>query len=58
VHLDFDDGTCANASVPYARYAQITVNKSFTPEFGTRFFPGANADGTVDISATAGVRVQ
>jgi Flp pilus assembly protein TadG len=58
VHLNFDTGTCSNASVPYARYAEITVRKTFTPQFGTRFFPGANADGTVNVSATAGVRVQ
>lgn len=58
VHLNLDTGTCANATVPYARYAQITVRKTFTPMFGTSLFGSANGDGTVDIAATAGVRVQ
>ncbi len=58
VHLDYDTGTCANATDPYARYVQVTVSQSFTPLFGTRFFPGANSNGTVTVRATAGVRTQ
>lgn len=57
VHLDYDSGTCG-ATDTYARYVQITVTQSFTPLFGTRFFAGANTDGTVTVSATAGVRTQ
>ena len=57
-HLDFDTGTCGAATDPYARYVQITVEKSFTPLFGSRYFPGANADGTVTLRAIAGVRAQ
>jgi Flp pilus assembly protein TadG len=58
VHLDYDTGTCANATDPYARYVQVTVSQNFTPLFGTRFFPGANTNGTVTVRATAGVRTQ
>lgn len=56
--LDYDTGTCSNSSAPYARYVQLTVQKPFTPTFGTRFFPGANANGTYTIRATAGIRTQ
>ena len=57
VHLDFDTGTCATGSY-YARYVQVTVSNTFTPMFGSRFFPGANANGTVDVSGGATLRVQ
>ncbi|HET9810979.1 MAG TPA: TadE/TadG family type IV pilus assembly protein [Sphingomicrobium sp.] len=57
VHLDYDDATCDDGAA-YARYVQITVSKPFTPLFGTRFFPGANDNGTVTISSTAGIRAQ
>jgi len=58
VHLDYDTGTCSSSTDPYARYVQITVTQSFTPLFGTRFFPRANSNGTVTVTATAGVRKQ
>jgi len=58
VHLNLDTGTCASETVPYARYTQITVTKAFRPMFGTRFFPGANSDGTYTVSAMSGMRTQ
>ncbi|MBA3511418.1 TadE family protein [Sphingomonas sp.] len=42
----------------YARYISVSINKKFSPMFGTRFFPGANADGTYTINAEAGLRTQ
>ena len=48
VHLDIDTGSCA-ATDAVARYVQMTVQKPFTPMFGTRFFPGANSNGTVTV---------
>ena len=40
----------------YARFVGISISSSFTPLFGTRFFPGANADGTfTDTDATGAV---
>jgi Flp pilus assembly protein TadG len=51
-----------NASCPsgetYARYITVTITKKFSPMFGTRFFPGANTDGTYTIDAEAGLRTQ
>jgi len=56
-HLDYDTGTCASATDPYARYVQVTITQPFSPMFGTRFFPGAS-NGVVTLTATAGVRTQ
>jgi Flp pilus assembly protein TadG len=56
--LNYDTGTCSNSSNPYARYVQLTVEQPFTPTFGTRFLPGANANGTYTIRAIAGIRTQ
>ena len=53
---NFDDA-CLDTQVS-AKYVQVSVQKSFTPMFGTRFFPGANADGTVTLSSVAGIRAQ
>lgn len=57
-HLNYDTGTCANAANPYARYVQVRVQKNFTPMFYTSYLRAANADGTLTLSATAGVRAQ
>ena len=57
VHLDYDSGTCPTGSY-YARYVQVTVTNTFTPIFGSRFFPGANANGTVNVSGGATLRTQ
>ncbi len=42
----------------YARYISVSIDKAFTPMFGTRFFPGANSDGTYTITGEAGLRTQ
>lgn len=42
----------------YARYVSVAVDKDFQPMFGTRFFPGANPDGTFTITGEAGLRTQ
>ena len=55
--LNYDTGTCSSGQV-YARYVRVTVQKSFTPLFGTRFFPGASSNGTVNLTGYAFVRTQ
>ena len=50
-------GSCSSGQA-YARYVSNTIDRTFTPVFGTSIFPGANNDGTVTVTATAGVRVQ
>ena len=41
-----------------ARYLNVAMQKKFTPSFGTKYFPGANSDGTYTILADAGIRTQ
>jgi Flp pilus assembly protein TadG len=41
-----------------SRYLTVTVQKDFEPSFGTKYFPGANSDGTYTIGARAGIRTQ
>lgn len=48
---------CASG-VTIARYVQVSITDTYTPMFGTRFFPGANPDGSVPLTAVAGVRVE
>lgn len=55
--LDYDTGSCT-AGDPYARYVNVTVASTYSPMFGTKYFPGANADGIVAVSGTATVRTQ
>jgi Flp pilus assembly protein TadG len=55
--LNYDTGTCSSGQI-YARYVRVSVTKSFSPLFGTRFFPGANANGTVTLTGYAFVRTQ
>jgi Flp pilus assembly protein TadG len=57
-HIDYDTGTCANATDSYARYVSITVTSSFTPLFGTALFPTHNTNGTVTVTGSATVRTQ
>jgi Flp pilus assembly pilin Flp len=57
VHLDYDTGSCSTGQ-SYARYVAVSVQNTFTPVFGTHLFPGANADGTVDVAGNATVRIQ
>lgn len=49
--------SCPNENDPFARYVEITIQKTYTPMFRTRF-AGARADGTYNLKGTAGVRVQ
>jgi|KBSSwiStaDraftv2_1062776.scaffolds.fasta_scaffold66846_2 Flp pilus assembly protein TadG len=51
------NGTCADGTVT-SRYVSVQISKNITPMFRTRFFPGANADGTVTLGSKAVVRVQ
>lgn len=57
VHLNFDSDSCA-AGATYARYVKVTVEKPYTPFFDTRYFPGANSNGTVTVRGKATLRVQ
>lgn len=50
-------GSCSPGEA-YSRHMDVTVAKTFTPIFGTDYFPGANADGTFTVRAKAGVRIQ
>lgn len=47
---------CTSGQV-YARYLNITIEKTYTPMFRTRW-AGANADGTFTLVGEAGLRVQ
>src|SRR5688572_787936 len=49
--------SCPNEDDPFGRYVEITILKTYTPMFKTKF-GGANADGTYTLEGTAGVRVQ
>ncbi len=51
-------GTSCTSGQTYARYITVNITKKFSPMFGTRFFPGANSDGTYTIDAQAGLRTQ
>lgn len=51
------NSSCSPGQVQ-ARYLTVGVQKDFVPSFGTRYFPGANADGTFTISSEAGIRTQ
>jgi Flp pilus assembly protein TadG len=49
--------TCTGTQIA-AGYVTVSVTKNFQPMFGTRFFPGANANGTFTLTGVAGVRVK
>lgn len=51
------DGSCPSGQV-YSRYITVSINKDYTPMFGTRFFPRANEDGTFTLVGEAGLRTQ
>lgn len=51
------DTSCSSGQV-YARFVTVSVQSDFTPLFGGRFFPGANANGTFTIETEAGMRTQ
>jgi Flp pilus assembly protein TadG len=50
-------GTCPDGEQT-ARYITLTIRSTFKPAFGSIGYPGANADGTVPITASASLRVQ
>jgi Flp pilus assembly pilin Flp len=50
-------GVCPNGQV-YTRYITVSIQKMFTPMFGSRYFPHANADGTYTLTGQAGLRTQ
>ena len=41
-----------------ARYINVKIQKKFVPSFGTKYFPGANSDGTFTLKSDAGIRTQ
>jgi Flp pilus assembly protein TadG len=49
--------SCSNVDDPYARYVEVSIDKTYTPMFKTRF-AGARADGTYNLTGKAGVRIQ
>ena len=51
------DTSCSEGDV-YARFVTVSVQSDFTPMFGGRFFPGANANGSFTIQTQAGMRTQ
>lgn len=51
------DSSCTGTQVQ-ARYISIEVQKDFMPTFGTKYFPGANTDGSYTIRSKAGIRTQ
>ena len=40
-----------------SRYIEVSINKDYTPTFGTRFLPGA-ANGKLTLNGKAGIRTQ
>ena len=50
-------GECP-AGQQIARYLTLRINSTFRPAFGSIVYAGANADGSVPISASASLRVQ
>ena len=51
------DSSCS-AGQSYVRYVTVSIQKVFTPMFGTRYFPGANSNGTYTLTGRAGMRTQ
>jgi hypothetical protein len=49
--------TCSDGQT-YARYVTVVVTSPFTPMFGAKYFPGADAQGVITLSGEAGVRIQ
>lgn len=50
--------TNCTAGQNYARWVEVVITKKYTPLFGSRFFPGANTDGTYTILGKARLRTQ
>ncbi len=51
------DSVCPSGQT-YVRYLTVSIQKMFTPMFGSRYFPNANADGTYTLTGVAGLRTQ
>ena len=51
------DSLCP-AGQTYVRYVTVSIQKMFTPMFGTQYCPGANTDGTYTLTGQAGLRTQ
>ena len=49
--------SCADGQTAQ-RYVQVSVTKPFKPLFGSRYFPGADANGNYTLKAIAGLRTQ
>ena len=49
--------SCADTSAPFARYVEVTIQKTYTPMFKTKF-GRARTDGSYTLQGVAGVRVQ
>ena len=50
-------GICTGTQVP-TRYITVTIQKMFTPMFGSRYFPRANSNGTYTLTGQSGLRTQ
>ncbi|HVM23675.1 MAG TPA: TadE family protein [Sphingomicrobium sp.] len=50
-------GSCS-AGQATQRFVQVSITSNYTPLFAATIFPNKNADGTVTITAKAGIRVQ
>jgi len=57
VRSDAYDVACPSGQT-YARYVTVSIDKDFTPMFGTAYFPGANSDGSYTLTGEAGLRTQ
>ena len=55
-HTNYNDN-CPDGQV-FARYINVAIQKKFVPNFGTKYFPGANSDGTFTLRSDAGIRTQ
>lgn len=50
--------TNCSSGQTYGRWIQVIIKKPYTPLFGSRYFPGANSDGTYDVYGRARIRTQ
>jgi Flp pilus assembly protein TadG len=55
-HLSYTS-SCSDG-VATARYVQVSITKTYTPLFTNSIFANRNQNGTVTLTANAGVRVQ
>lgn len=55
--MDADYGKKCDDNVPYSRYVNVRIQKSYMPMFNTEWL-GANADGSFTLIGETGIRVQ